>query len=272
MKNLLSFALAALWTCGNIARSEEPAALPLAQPLMRADLKYAWVGNGRDQLALTVSNPSATPVSVAIPAGLIAASRAGGDRVIVLRAAQLPVAAHAAAEVALPVVALSAKNGGTSQPYQATPNTEPRLAELLKFLADKPDAPKATAQLATLAFLEDVTFAQWQQFLAAPRAGEPPDSTHPTPAEIIQAIDALGILRMLAPAKTFAIATDSELKLRALRNPWCRTKAMRLYGITLPAGDGAVPPDLGQLLHTTPGDNCPICRQRAQMQAGPGDL
>ena len=36
--------------------------------------------------------------------------------------------------------------------------------------------------------------------------------------------------------------------------------------------DGTVPPDIGQLLHTTPGDNCPICRQRAEMQPSPNGL
>jgi hypothetical protein len=82
------------------------------------------------------------------------------------------------------------------------------------------------------------------------------------------------VLREISPDKTFALASDSELKLRALRNPWCRAKAMQLYGMTIPgdAPPGAVPPDLGQLLHTKPGDNCPICRMRAQMQAPPSDL
>ena len=126
-------------------------------------------------------------------------------------------------------------------------------------------------------FLSGATFPvssmpQWLQILATPRPGEPPDPNHPTPAEVTQAIDALGILRTLAPAKAFALATDDGLKLRALRNPWCRAKAMQIYGITLPAGDGAAPPDIGQLLHLKPDDNCPICRQRAQMQAAPGDL
>ena len=82
-----------------------------------------------------------------------------------------------------------------------------------------------------------------------------------------------GILRTVAPSQTFALGSDSGLKLRALRNPWCRAKAMELYGITIPAttADGQVP-DLGQLLHTRPGDNCPICRQRALMEKAAGDL
>ena len=271
-KTFRSLALAALFAFGNPSRGEDPAAIPLAQALTRSELKWAWNGNGRDQLSLAVSNSSTQPLTIAIPAGLIAANRAGGDKLIVVRAAQITIPPGASADVALPVVALSAKNENTTQPYQATTYNEPRLAGLLKFLADKPDAPKPTAQLAALALLEDLTFPQWLQILATPRPGEPPDPNHPTPAEVTQAIDALGILRTIAPAKAFAIATDDGLKLRALRNPWCRAKAMQLYGITLPTSDGAVPPDIGQLLHLKPGDNCPVCRQRAQMQAAPGDL
>jgi hypothetical protein len=115
-----------------------------------------------------------------------------------------------------------------------------------------------------------MNYGQWLQTLAAAPAPAnsaqpaPASTTHPTPADITEAVDVLGLLRHLAPQQTFAIASDSELKLRALRNPWCRVKAMQVYGLSL--GDGAVPPDLGQLLHTKAGDNCPICRQRALME------
>ena len=70
--------------------------------------------------------------------------------------------------------------------------------------------------------------------LAAPQPDEPAGQVHPTPAEITQAIDALGVLREIVPAQTFALGSDAELKLRALRNPWCRAKAMQLYGMTIP--------------------------------------
>jgi hypothetical protein len=185
----------------------------------------------------------------------------------VLRAASATVPPQGSVEVALPAAALSSKSAGTAQPFAPTAAAEPRRAGLLKFLADQPDAPKATAQLAILCLLENVTFPQWMQFLAATTT---PAEPHPTPSEVTQAIDVLGILRTVAPTQTFALAADPELKLRALRNPWCRAKAMQLYGLDL--GDGAVPPDLGQLLHTKPGDNCPICRQRALMQQPANDL
>lgn len=266
LKALFSIVFAVLAAAENPVWAADRPALSLAELAGRAELKTVWSGNGRDQLSLAVTNASGAVVAVAIPAGFIAANLGGEDRLIVLRAAQLTIAPGATVTVALPVAALAAKNALAAQPYRATPDAEPRLGELLTFLTDQPDVPRATTQLVVLALLEDVTFAQWQQFLAPQRAGEPPGQTHPTPVEVTQAIDALGLLHRLAPAKTLALATDAELKFRALRNPWCRAKATQLYGITLPSSDGAVPPDLGQLLHLKPGDNCPVCRQRSEMQ------
>lgn len=238
-------------------------ALPLAAALESRQLRVEASGNGRDQLTLTLHSLSPHPLIVSLPAGLIAASSQTKDRVIALRAATAEVPAHGAVEVALPVAALSSMNGAAAQPFTIAADSEPRLAALLASLANQPDAPRPTAQLAVLGLLEDVTFAQWRQFLG------PTTEAQPTPAEVTQAIDALGLLRTVAPERAFALAADADLKARALRNPWCRAKAMAIYGLDF--GDGAVPPDLRQLLHTQAGDNCPICRQRALMQK-PADI
>jgi hypothetical protein len=236
--------------------AEEP--LPLASAMESRQIALEATGNGRDQLTLTLRNVSPAPIQVAIPAGLIATGRETPSRVISLRAATASLPAHGVADVALPIAALSSRNVTQSQPFVLTTENEPRLAALLQALADQPDAPRATTQLAIFCLLEDITFAQWRQFLGS--AAE----SQPTPAEVTQAIDALGLLRLAQPQQTFALARDADLKLRALRNPWSRAKAMLVYGLDF--GDGAVPPDLRQLLHTSPGDNCPICRQRALMQ------
>jgi hypothetical protein len=218
-------------------------------------------GNGRDQLTLSLHNPTAKPLAIALPAGLIAEGAATKSRVISLRAVSTEVPAKGAVDIALPVVALSSTNSARAEAYTITTDAEPRLSGLLKALADQPDAPRPTTQLAAFCLLEDITFARWRQFLGAAEA-------QPTPAEITQAIDALGLLRVVAPEQKFALAADSDLKLRALRNPWSRAKAMVVYGLDL--GDGAVPPDIRQLLHTSVGDNCPICRQRSLLQDAPG--
>ncbi|MEP6670508.1 MAG: hypothetical protein ABJF10_15215 [Chthoniobacter sp.] len=262
---LLAFALA------GVHAAETP--LPLAAALAGKQLTVEANGNGRDQLSLTLRNTSPSAVTVTIPAGLIAEGREKPDCVIVLRKAEASIPAQGAVDVALPVAALSSKSSDAKQPFGVTTASEPRLAPLLDYLANQPDAPRATAQITILCLLENMSYAQWLQYLAGP-AGPVPTAPvsdpHPTPAEVTQAVDVLGLLRQLAPTQTFALATDSELKLRALRNPWCRVKAMQIYGLNL--GDGAVAPDLGQLLHTKPGDNCPICRQRALMEKAAGDL
>ena len=250
-------------TLGFAQAAETP--VPLATALASKQLVAEVTGNGHDQLSLILRNSSPNIVAVTIPAGLIAEGRQQPDRVITLRKAEASVGPKSAVEVALPVAALSSKNGATTQPFVVTTASEPRLTPLLNYLAGQPDAPRATAQLALFCLLENTTYPQWLQSL-----GSTPGETHPTPAEVTQAVDVLGLLRQLAPQQSFALATDSELKLRALRNPWCRVKAMQVYGLSL--GDGAVPPDLGQLLHTKPGDNCPICRQRALMEKAAGDL
>lgn len=241
------------------------AALTLAEALRVADLHCKITGSGHGVVQVAIENRSDTAVTIEQPAGLICASLAGDARVITLRAAQMIVNARTAAEATIPAAALSARNEGKLQPFQLTTDTEPRLDALLAWLAKNNDAPRMTAQVAVLCLVEDVTFVQWQQFLAPQRV---PPGTATTPAEIAAAVDALGLLRTLAPEQKFALASDAELRLRALRNPWSRAKAAQLFGIADPAGENvaATPPDLGTLLHTKANDNCPICRQRSLMQ------
>ena len=222
-----------------------------------------FTGNGREKLTFTGTNPGKDVLTVEFPAGLILA--AGEDRVLVVRAARLAIPPGGSAEALLPTVALSAKNACATRAFASTKEQVPALAPLLRLAAERADLPNDTAQLLALALLEDIAFTPWQHFLAPQRTKEAAEQPHPTPAEVTLAIDALGLLRQLAPERQLALATDPELKLRALRNPWCRAKAVQLYGLDAVA----LPPDIGQLLHARPGDNCPICRQRTKMQSPP---
>jgi hypothetical protein len=268
VKSLPVFLLLAL---AHLARADDP--LPLRDALARPELRCTFTATARDQITLAVTNSSAKPLSIAIPAGAICSTTDNAARLVVLQSATLSIAPDASAEALLPSAALSSKATVDKQPLRLSAESEPRLDPLLKRLAGQQDVPRTTAQFAIFSLLEDMTFAQWEQFLAARRPAEATPEPHPTPAEVVQAIDVLGLLRELAPERIFALAADGELKLRALRNPWCRAKAMQLYGVTL-TGDPAEAglPNLSQLLHTKPGDNCPICRQRAEMQKGASDF
>ena len=233
----------------------------------RTDLRGVMKCKGRDQITAEISNRSAGPVAVAIPAGLVCELADRSGRILTLSAAVVNVDAGATMEVNIPAAALSVKTSSTPQSCAATRERLPGLDSLLAWLAKQPDAPRATAQLAVLSLVENIGFSQWQDFLLAALPTDDP-STHPTPAEVVQAIDALAILREVAPATETALAKDAGLKSRALRNPFCRAKAAALYGIGIPNADGTPGeiPSLGQLLHRTPNDNCPVCRLRSRAQ------
>jgi hypothetical protein len=220
--------------------------------------------DGRETVRIMVTNPDASPIERRWPAGTIFSTK-DGQRVVTLKETTLSVAPGATGEADIPAAALATANQAqTGQAAQLTAQSEPKLAPLLKFLAGQTDVPRATSQCAVLALTEDIGFRDWLGFCGAAGGAE---------VQLVEAIDALGILRTIEPAKSFRLAQDQELKMKALRHPGTRGKAGQIYGLALPgdAVPGAVPPSLGQLLHTKPGDNCPICRMRARMEGAPSN-
>jgi hypothetical protein len=206
------------------------------------------------------------------PANALASVKAGsvwktadGAQFVALRSAENAVPAGAAASLSVPAAALSAKSAWkASAPVSPVDAAEPRLAPLLTFLATRNDVPRETSQLVVLALTENISFADWQLYVASTRG----EKTAPPGGDVAVALDALTILRTVAPQGQFALASDAALKMRALHDPILRGKARQLFGLAVPgdAPAGAVAPDLGQLMHTKPGDNCPICQLRTQMQ------
>ena len=245
----------------------------LRAALVSQDLRCEFTSIPPDCVMLKVGNQGGLPVSIEIPAGVICAGADGTARMIVLHRATLAVPSGSTGEALLPAVLLSSTLPTPGKLLRILDDGEKQLDPLLKWLAERPDVPRATAQLATFCLLENMTFFAWQKYLAERRSSQSKAEAHPTPAEIAQAIDVIGLLKEVAPERAFALASDGELKLRALRNPWCRAKAMKLYGINA-TDDGSEfgLPDIGQLLHSKPGDNCPVCRSRAEMQKGASDF
>ncbi len=239
-----------------------------ATPLNFADaietLSLDLHGNGRDQLALVATNPTNVEIKLHIPAGLVCSDDAGKQKVLVPLATILTIPPNGIIEAVVPTVALSSRN--TLLSHRSIPSRDKveRLLPLMAHLAGEPAIPRETTQLVALCLLENISFAQWQKF---------PDPQPAASDAVVTAIDALGILRRIVPDEKPALEEDSELKIRALRNPVTRLKAMQLYGMNPPAAlEGGVAPDLRQLLHAKPGDNCPTCRARARGAASPNDL
>ena len=262
MFRLLTF-LFALLTLPALA-VDVPFSVAVAQKQLRAE----FTGNGRDTVTLKLANLTKEKLPVVVPAGLVLAGE-NGERQLLLRALTMELSANEEKDSILPAAALSTKNSDTQRLLKPAAEREPRLEKLIALFEKQNDLPRPTAQLAVFIMLEDLKFADWQKWLAPTWAHEKPPKQHPTPAEIAQAVDALAFAKLAAPERKPALLADGDLKRLALRNPWARGKAMVLYGLTVDdavTGDPSLPPDLGTLLHTSPNDNCPICRQRAKMQ------
>jgi hypothetical protein len=260
LKTLSAAAVALLFALGTLKGEVSPTG--------GAAIQSAKLEGGR-QVALQVQNSGPAAAEFRLPAGSIFQG-SGGTRLITLREAAATVPPGGAGDVAVPAASLSGgAPGPAEQTARLTADSEPRLKPLLQYLAAKNDVPRGTSQCAVLALLDNVTYARWQQFetQCVPNAA-------PTDA-LLEALDAVAILHAVAPQGTFQLQSDPELKLRALRQPGTRAKALQLFGMTIP-GDtvtaGQPPPNLGQLMHTKEGDNCPICRMRAQMQRPASDL
>ncbi len=260
-----------LWCAVVVLTAEMPAddSIPFAAAQEQKRIVVTASGNGRDTLHFQVNAPA--KVSVAIPAKAVF-SAASGEAQIVLRDLTIEPGPGSDVDAIVPAAALSSRNVGQERSVTYAGMADPKLIKLIELFGRQNDLPRPTAQLAIFVTLEDLSWTDWKKWMEQAWQKEKPAKAHPTPAEVAQAVDAIAFARLAAPDRKFAILADEDLKRLALRNPWARGKAMALYGMTVEdaiTGDSSLPPDLGKLLHTSPNDNCPICRQRAK---GPAEI
>lgn len=263
LMNLLRIASLSLSWCAASLAEPTPLAKAFAEGKVRADFS----GNGCDSATLKLVNTGVESQTLLLPAGSLLEAKTG-ERQVTLRALEVKIGAGESAEASLPTAAMAAKNVKSDRTLTLSAEAEPRLAPLVKLLASQNDLPRATAQLAVFIVLEDIQWPAWRAWSAS-ASGKPSTDT-PTPAEVAQAVDSLGLVRLAMPHKTPALLASEDLKRLALRHPQARGKAGALYGLTVEnavTGEPALPPDLRQLLHMSANDNCPICRLRQQSDA-----
>lgn len=249
--------------CGAAAFAD---AIALPQAVAERKVRSEMTGNGRDSVSLRLSNPGKEPLSFSLAAGAVLGAR-NGERQVTLRAFEATLSAEGSADALVPTAALSSQNANSKRALTFGTAAEPRLAPLVKFFENQNDLPRATAQLAVFIIIEDIRWPAWRAWSAA--AADKPVPDPPAPAEVAQAVDALALVHLAAPDRKPALLADADLKRLALRNQSARAKAMALYGLTVEdalTGDPGPPPDLKQLLHTSPNDNCPVCRLRQRME------
>lgn len=248
-----------------VARADE--SLHLETALREKRITVTASGNGRDTLHLQVSAP--VRVRVEIPAGTQFRAE-NGDTQLTLRKVAIEPGPASPVDAIIPAAATSLTNSFHERPVTFAGPTDPKLEKLLELFGHQNDLPRATAQLAIFIALADIRWPNWIEWMKPVWSREKSAKDHPTPAEVAQAVDGIAFARLAFRDEKFAILADDGFKRLALRNPWARGKAMALYGMSVEdaiTGDASLPVDLGKLLHTSPNDNCPICRQRNKSPA-----
>jgi len=237
-------------------QAEEVAALSICDAAKTSGQECLLVSDQSGDVVLKASNQLASEARLEIPAGLICTTRDGSAKCVILREMIITLPPNGSQTRTLSVTPIS----GTfvaGEKLRPTSEELEKLKPLLKYLADHPETTQAASQLAALCLIRDVDFAKWLATLPAQAA--------PSNSNLEVALDAFEVLRQVAPDGSFSLQRDAQLKMLALHIPETRGKAMRVYGINLQPAAVDVPslPNISQLLHTKPGDNCPICRQRA---------
>lgn len=243
--------------------------VPWSSALEKKQVSMEFSGNGRDTIHLQTSAPE--KIKVTVPAGARFVGE-NGEAQISLRSVEIEPGPGSSVDAILPAAALKSTNTPSLRSLTSDLTGEPKLRKLLELFGSQNDLPRPTAQLAIFVALEDLTWANWKKWMEPVWTTEKPAKAHPTAAEVAQAVDAVAFAKLAEPDRKFAILADEDFKRLALRNPWARGKAMALYGLSVEdaiTGDSSLPVDLGKLLHTSPNDNCPICRQRTK---GPADI
>ncbi len=227
-------AVAAVVSVGKKAAAPEelpPAeAVELMAAIESGALKIECKGNGREWLRLTLTNKSAAPLAVKIPAGQMFESEL--NAVVVVRPEGSEVKPGGIAQLSLQTAATRSLNKVSEAPYRPTYNTAPKIELFLVHAHDRPELSQSAIQTAILALTENLPVSAVAKF--TPAGGWLPSrfNTDPFRVEIAHIIQALGALReMGVKDRDVAMTFDPQLEIEAMIEPLSRAAAMRYYGI-----------------------------------------
>ena len=209
----------------------ETESVELQAGVERGVLKAEFHGNGRETLRVKLTNTSGATLKVQAAAGQMFES--GMNAVVVVRPANVEIAAHKSAELLLPTAATRTANKVADQVYKLSYGRVPKLDRLLDYAGTHAELSASAIQTAAFALLENLPLTAVCKF--TPLAGELKSrfNTDAFRVEVGDIIAGLTALREIGvPESTVVMTVDPQLKIEAMIEPLCRAAAMRYYDLT----------------------------------------
>ena len=212
------------------ARTISEGAVELQTALDAGLIAAETVGNGRDQLQVTLSNKQAAPLAVKVSFGQMFES--GRNLLVVVRSSEVEVPAGQCAALELRTAATRSTNVVTAGSYRLSPRTTPKIDMLLSYAQDHPALTPGALQSAILALTDNLPLSSLCKFTPAVGELSRHFDTSAFRVETADIVSALAILREIGVRdRDLALTVDPQLKLEAMIDPHVRALAMSYYGI-----------------------------------------
>jgi hypothetical protein len=214
-----------------VPSKDESNGTDLHKAIERDQLAAEFHGNGRDALRAVLTNKTAAPLTVRVPAGQM--FEAGSNVVLVLRSGVVELKPNNPVEVTIQTAATRSANKLVEQPYTLSYGTLPRLDALLAYAQEHAELSIPTLQTAVLVLTENLPLSAVSKFTAA--GGDLPSrfDTSAFRVETNDIIHALLALRAVGVRESdIAMNVDPQLKVEAMIEPLTRPAAMRYFGIS----------------------------------------
>ncbi|MEI8343302.1 MAG: hypothetical protein WCH43_17410, partial [Verrucomicrobiota bacterium] len=209
----------------------KPVETELSAPgILQGKVQTTFVGNGRDQLRMTVVNRSERAIQLQVSEGQTFANPT--STVVVVRPCNRVVNPGETLEQDLQTAAISSANRIGSAVYTLSKTTVPRLNELLAHLRYHPEISPGTIQTVVLALTENLPASAFARY-SRPDADIPSRiDTTPFRVDTTDLICALIVLRDIGmPNSLLSITVDPQLKSEAMIDPLAHAFAMAYYKI-----------------------------------------